>query len=293
MASEKITQYIAGQRARGVTDDAIRTELLKAGWAEDAVNAGFSAPLEVPMSGNISSGEIPGTIELIRSAWEMLTKRPGLFIGLALLPLLAVVVGLGILFVGMGSGFFSWISGGAGAPLADLGTVSNVPMITLGVVLFIISMVVLSVYSTAASYASAQDESIRDFGLALSTGGRHFGAVLWTTILTGVVIFVGFLLLIIPGIIFSIWYLFAVMISVVEGKSGGDALRRSKELVRGRGWTVFMRIVVAYLFVLLISLALGMFGSVGQIIQFVFNLILGPMAILFTFQLYRALAWGR
>ena len=69
-------------------------------------------------------------------------------------------------------------------------------------------------------------------------------AVFWplvgTSILVGLVLFAGLLLLIVPGIIFFLWYALATQIVVVEGTSGVDAMKRSKELMKGNMGSMFV-----------------------------------------------------
>jgi hypothetical protein len=55
------------------------------------------------------------------------------------------------------------------------------------------------------------------------------------------VILGGFLLLIIPGIIFSVWYLFAQISVVLDNKRGMAALSFSRSLVKGRFWQILHR----------------------------------------------------
>jgi hypothetical protein len=57
--------------------------------------------------------------------------------------------------------------------------------------------------------------------------------LLWTQLLVGVVVFIGFLLLVVPGIIFSFWFMIIAPLVVLERISGFKALRRSRELMRG------------------------------------------------------------
>jgi hypothetical protein len=66
---------------------------------------------------------------------------------------------------------------------------------------------------------------------ALKHGTRRFWALLGTSILVGLVVMFGFLLLIIPGIYFTIWYGLSTHVVVLEGLSGLAAMRRSKKLV--------------------------------------------------------------
>jgi hypothetical protein len=55
--------------------------------------------------------------------------------------------------------------------------------------------------------------------------------VIWVSILTSLAVMGGFILLIIPGIIFAIWFSFGFYATVLDGKRGADALKYSKSLL--------------------------------------------------------------
>jgi hypothetical protein len=63
-------------------------------------------------------------------------------------------------------------------------------------------------------------------------------------ILAGLGIAVGLVLLIIPGLVLLTWWALVSPIVVLERKSVGATFSRSRELVRGHGWTVFGVMVV-------------------------------------------------
>jgi Uncharacterised protein family (UPF0259) len=95
-------------------------------------------------------------------------------------------------------------------------------------------------------------------------------------ILAGIAIGIGFLLLVVPGLILlTIWAVIAPVI-VVEHSGVMDAFGRSRELVRGNGWQVFGVIVVVFLITIIVGVVLGAIGasisdSLGM--QIVVNLI--------------------
>ena len=70
---------------------------------------------------------------------------------------------------------------------------------------------------------------------------KYFFPYLWIAVLSTLAILGGFILLIIPGVIFMIWFTFAPFILLFEERRGMEALRASRALVRGRWWSVFIR----------------------------------------------------
>lgn len=67
--------------------------------------------------------------------------------------------------------------------------------------------------------------------------------LLKTAVLQGLVALGGLLLLIIPGVVFSFWYAFAQLSTILDDKRPIEALALSKSLVEGRFWAVVWRIV--------------------------------------------------
>jgi hypothetical protein len=55
------------------------------------------------------------------------------------------------------------------------------------------------------------------------------------TLLAGIGIAIGFVLLVVPGLILLTWWCLIVPVIVLEGKAVGAAFGRSRELVRGMG----------------------------------------------------------
>jgi energy-converting hydrogenase Eha subunit A len=71
------------------------------------------------------------------------------------------------------------------------------------------------------------------------TAWKRIGALVGVSLLTGVGVGVGLLLLLVPGLIlFTRWSL-AVPAVMLEARSPREAMRRSAELVREHGWSVF------------------------------------------------------
>lgn len=74
--------------------------------------------------------------------------------------------------------------------------------------------------------------------------GRLIDLCLLGTLLFAVIVS-GFLLFVIPALVFSFWFMFTFYCFLIEGASPGTAaLRRSKELVSGRFWSIVWRVLV-------------------------------------------------
>jgi hypothetical protein len=133
----------------------------------------------------------------------------------------------------------------------------------------------------------------RDFsvGELFSSAAPYIGTLILNGILAGIAIFIGFILIIVPGLILlTIWAVISPSI-VVEDKGVFEAFGRSRELVRGNGWNVFGVIVIVFLAVVVVSIAAGLIasglGSVGRsLVQWAVNALLAPIPALGASVLY-------
>ena len=117
----------------------------------------------------------------------------------------------------------------------------------LGLILFFCVLMPLCsaalVHNISASYLG-EDISA---GQSYSRAAGRLMPLLGTQILAGLVIMLGYVLLIVPGVIFSLWYLVIAPVVVLEGIAGGSALGRSRELMRdnlGKGFVLALVLAV-------------------------------------------------
>ena len=117
---------------------------------------------------------------------------------------------------------------------ATLDAQSEFWMVTFGFTVIGI-LLIFPVTNAAVIYAVAERYLGREVsaGSALRRGVGKLGSLIWTSILWYLAIMGGFILFIIPGILFSLWFGLAHHVVVLEDLSGIDALSRSKKLVRG------------------------------------------------------------
>ncbi len=129
---------------------------------------------------------------------------------------------------------------------------------------------------------------------------------LLVSILVFLIVLGGFILLIIPGIIFAIWYAFAVYYNILENKKGLTALKSSKKLVKGRwgktAWRLIIPPLFVYFIVMIVATALIYLLTNGQIdmLSYEQNILLNalttiilsiltPLFIAFTIYLFNSL----
>jgi hypothetical protein len=102
---------------------------------------------------------------------------------------------------------------------------------------------------------------------------RYIAPLIVVSILTGLAVLGGLILLIIPGIIFAIWFSLAPAVVVNEDLTGTTAMKRSKQIVQGNGFRLFLLFLVFGIIVAIAGAILG--GILGAILPgtFLSNLV--------------------
>ncbi len=110
--------------------------------------------------------------------------------------------------------------------------------------------------------AEAYTEGKASLGKCLSVGLKRFLPLLVYSLLYGLIIGIGFLLLVIPGLIFLAVFAVGAPALVVEGLGPISALKRSAELTKGFRWQVFGFILVLYVIFIIISGSTRVIGAI-------------------------------
>lgn len=128
-------------------------------------------------------------------------------------------------------------------------------MIAFGIVSFI-SLVIAYPWANAAVIhvvARAYLGKDTSLGEAIKLGLVTLPGLIWTGILYGVVVMGGMILLIVPGIIFLIWFCLYQHVVVIERTTGFAALKRSKAILS----TNYLTLIAMFLVMWVISAGLG------------------------------------
>lgn len=86
---------------------------------------------------------------------------------------------------------------------------------------------------------------------AITTGFRNWGRLWWAQFVAGLIITLGFIALIVPGIVLTIRYMLIDSAVILEGADASESRKRSSELTAGKGWQIFWAYVL-FLFVITI-----------------------------------------
>jgi len=121
------------------------------------------------------------------------------------------------------------------------------------------------IVAAAVTYATVQELRGRrvGFGEFFGRGLAQGGAAIRVALLSGILLILGFIALIIPGLVFYTMWWVAIPVAVIERPGAVASLRRSAELTQGNRWRIFGLIAGFLLGVFAVSLALGLAVGVG------------------------------
>lgn len=152
---------------------------------------------------------------------------------------------------------------------------------------FIVS--VLSVFVLQATLVKAV-EDVRDGRVDLSMAETvqaarpRVGTVAGASILAGIAVAIGLLLLIVPGLVLITFLALIVPVIVLEGRGVTDAFRRSTDLVRGHGWAMFGVLVLTMVVYIVVGFIIGviLFALAPWARDFLSTIISGTLLAPFT-----------
>lgn len=128
--------------------------------------------------------------------------------------------------------------------------------IAVGTVLYFIGLFVLQgmVVKAAVNGFNGKTTAFRD---AFDVGVQAFLPLLGLAIIAGLGMMLGYMLLIVPGVILSVLWAVAAPAVVVEKRGVFESLQRSRDLTRGLRWQVFGLLVIYVVLSWIIGAAIG------------------------------------
>jgi len=192
--------------------------------------------------------------------WETFKRRHWFFVGAGVVVLIVYVIAGGII-----SGIDAALTGDAKDP-SLVGSVLNLAFSTL------LNMGVTAFYLAAHDNPDTVE-------LTSLWHPQPFWKFLGATLLTGLAVIGGVLLLIVPGIIFMLMFMFVMLIVIDRGLGPVEAMKESARLTRGYKWQLlgFVLVLALINFVGALALLVGLFVTI-------------PVTSLAFVQAYRALS---
>ena len=202
--------------------------------------------------------------ELFKESWALFQRRFTTLIGLYLLSIVAFIVPVAVTIgIAMVAGMTK-----SAVVMALVGTAGLIGALYLGFRCF------------GAFLHAVVDERL-GFSEALEKGSGIILPLIWVSVLTGFIIGGGFMLCIIPGIIFMVWFFFAQFILVEEDTRGMNAILKSREYVRGEWFNVALRLLLIWTATILT----GIIPLIGPLLNIAFF----PFVMIYHYLIFRDL----
>lgn len=278
--------YIKRQQQTGKTREEIAQALRHSGWQEADIQEGLGngAPSQP------ANNTLPPATEILKTAWGIYQDRFWLLLGITAVPAALMII-FGLLF-------------GGGILLAGVTRANPFASLGLGLALMVVALIAfiyVGIWSSVAELFAIKDH--RDnigFKEAFMRARPHIGAFFATSLLAGLAVLGGFILLIIPGVIFMLWFSQSVYVVINENLSGAQALSKSKSYVKGRMWEIFLKYLfigaIVYGAIIIASLVDGgisrsMLGDKQKfsLLSNVFSFVLTPLLTTYSYVLYKSL----
>lgn len=223
---------------------------------------------------------------LVSRTFAVWSKHVWLFAGF-----FAVAVMLPAFVVGM----IAALAVGAGTSEGGLqGGSSTAILVTTVSVGFPLILVAAFVNMGGLTYGAIQGLAGRPvaFGTMFSVGFRRLLPMIVAGIVIGLAVGLGFLLLIVPGVILGCGLAAAMPVVVAEKMGPLDAIRRSWELTSGSRGTIFLTgliFVLINLGLTLVGIVLGLIPILGQLASLIINVVTGSLGTIWLAVVYHDL----
>jgi hypothetical protein len=125
------------------------------------------------------------------------------------------------------------------------------------------SSIAFPIAAGAATFAISERYLGNDvtIGTALRRGLSSFWTLSWAEITATLRMFIGLLLLIVPGILWMLSYALIVPVVLIEGQKAIPSLRRSRDLMKGHRGKAFCVLLVLFLFQAILGAGVGMIAG--------------------------------
>lgn len=232
--------------------------------------------------------EFPSFKILLMQAWEIYKKHTWKFVGMYLLLVVPAVVG-GLLIAGV---------------IGVASLAGNASLVTLAPLLFIpfLFAIIVGAYSMIF-LIKGLDQNI-SIWQAYMQAWKYFWRYVLIFLMVFILVGLGFIALVIPGLVLLVWFSQVFFIAAFEDLGGKKALVRSKKLVQGYWWTILERflfwLIAILVFNLLLVLPLIILSLAGlpdvilgivqvlvSIIGLAANFVIIPVGTIYTYLMYK------
>ncbi len=219
------------------------------------------------------------TGELLDKAFSLYRKHFLLFVGIMAVPALLPFL-LNVLRESLRAGGFPL------TPVESALVIVSAMVVSLAYLIAYAMALAATVFAVSDVYLGRPASIRKSFAQVRGKSGRVF----WMFFLLSLAMGVGFLLLIVPGVLVAVWYSVAIPVAVIENVTPGPAFDRSAKLTKGRRGSIFLIFLLffilsygaALLFTLPAAILSAMWpgvisGVISGLASFVSSVLVGPL----------------
>lgn len=232
--------------------------------------AGCGRPFSPVLQGGNQAPQISQTRDVVRimGFWEILIGSARLFVRYFFRLLLASLVGYSVWAL------LTIVTGSVLLLPVILTEGNSSPLLIPGLLLIVLPIAIINAPLTLAVSSLVVADRFKMANLVASFFSRRLFFLLLTVGLQSLLVFLGSLLLIVPGIYLAVSFSMTPATVMIEDRVGWGALQRSRDLVRGYWWKTFGLLVMSMaipltIFLLVIS-ALVPVANEGSLGAFIF-----------------------
>lgn len=212
---------------------------------------------------------LPGIGSLFETAWALFKKTFFSYFRIVLL-------GIGFFLVGVIVTVLltlplMFLTGGAAEKLFSSPSALEIVLMVVLVawmIAFILGIIAYSIFAPIVYLFILDSEKNVPIKELFRKAKPLFWPYTFVGLLTGVAVLGGLGAFIVPGILFSLYFVFVLYVMVFEGLRGTDALRRSYALVKNNFWEIVIRIIILQAILIGISYILNILSDQSDVINF-------------------------
>lgn len=160
------------------------------------------------------------------------------------------------------------------------GDFSKIPLLATYVALSVAS-IVIGLWSQSTHYLAILNMN-SDERKVLNLGFKKIIKLFVISFVVGLIVVLGAVMLIVPAIMFGIWYSFSVWLVLDKNMGIREALKTSKQMTKGKFWKILGRSVIFGLFTFIVSILISIVPYFGTIVlMFVAPLFLLPYYLMY------------
>lgn len=217
--------------------------------------------------------KLRGPVEYIKEAWGIYTKKENFIFFAKIMAVVVVILSIPTIVGSFSPDYLP----------ENQYNFNNISFVDGIIKLFIIVFVfgLIGLWSQTTTYLSILKIGYTEkevFVLGIKKIGKFF----LVSLVVGLIVLLGLVLLIIPAILFGVWYSFSVWLVMDKDMKIGEALKTSKAMVKGRFWKVLGRSFVFGLFSFFVSLIFTAIPYAGSLlVSFLVPLFMLPFYLLY------------